>query len=262
MKLYKHISIFALVLAMATTMILTSNANAQTSRSAGNGSGKIGDINFNNVTLDNPMFRLGEAGLLLDNGGMSIEGQIGISTTGYRGRRLVCMVEPIIEGSYMEDNIGQCTAIYAFTPTAAQFSGNLSIAIPYSWLGMDLRRNSKITEPKNLQIQVTLVDWKSEKVLDTNTFDITADKMQFDGNNVPMNMLSSLFGGGVDGDVVHTCTACDGTGVCNSCYGDAYLDPSTCRKCATNPGVCRRCKGKGKEGAELQESGGLFDLFF
>ncbi|MDO5527692.1 MAG: hypothetical protein Q4F85_16595 [Prevotella sp.] len=43
----------------------------------------------------------------------------------------------------------------------------------------------------------------------------------------------------------------DGTGLCEYCDGDGFLDPSVCRKCAQNPGICRHCQGTGTETVKL-----------
>ncbi len=222
--------------------------------------GRIGDLSFKNLTLKNPMFRLGENGLILDQQGMSLEGTIPLTVNGQRGKRIVCLVEPIIEGSYMQDGIGECTAVYAFTATSDQFSGDLTIAIPYQWLGIDIY--SKVNEPKDIELSVTLADWASQTRLAQTVFDIDGSNMKLEGNVNPYAMLGELFEGSPQGNVISTCSACDGTGLCNSCYGDGYLDPSACRKCAADPGVCRRCHGTGEEGATVRESGGLFDLMF
>lgn len=238
----------------------TSSGAVRRTENESTSAAQIGDISFNNLTLKNPMFRLGDNGLILDQQGMSFEGTIPLTINGLRGKRIVCIVEPIIDGDYIQDKVGQCIAIYAFTSSSEQFSGDLTFAIPCQWMGIDLYSN--VNEPKNVQISVTLTDWAAQTRLAHTTFDISGSNMKLKENVNPYAMLGELFDGGPDGNVITTCSACDGTGLCDKCYGDGYLDPTQCRKCAADPGVCRRCHGTGEEGATVRESGGLFDLMF
>lgn len=244
-----------------TSKKAASTGSVRRSKDTSTSAARIGDITFNDLTLKNPMFRIGNnGGLVLDQQGMSLRGTIPLTVNGYRGKRIVCLIEPIIEGNYMQDGVGECTALYAFTSTSEQFSGDLTFAIPFQWLGIDIYSN--VNEPKNLQISVTLADWNAQTPLASTTFDIDGNSMKLSGNVNPYSMLGELFEGGTDGNLISTCSACDGTGLCNECYGDGYLDPSQCRKCSADPGVCRRCHGTGEEGSTLRESGGLFDLIF
>lgn len=235
-------------------------ASAGPSKQNATDDGKVISLLFNNITMNNPMFRQAEGGhLILDKQGMSLEGNISVNVKNHRGDRIVCLVSPIVNGNMLADSYGECTAIIAFTPNSESVQVNVPFALPYGWMGMNM--NSKMNEPENLQVEVNVIDLKREAVLASALFDIGPQHIQLNQQDVPMNMLSSLFGGTADGDLTHTCAACDGTGLCSQCYGDAYLSPSNCRHCAGNPGICRRCKGLGEEGTNVSGGGGLFDFF-
>lgn len=247
-------------LAMAATPKKTQRrSGATTTRKQANGT--VRSVMFKDFTFDNPIFRLTESGLALNQYGFSFAGTVGVTVNGVRGHRIACIVSPIVSGSYMEDQYGQCAAVYAFTPNSDSYSANIPIAMPYQWFGIDLFGNN--TDLESLHLGIWLVDFTGDKDLAEEIIELNSSNMNFRKDDVSPDMLASLLGGGVSGDVVHTCAACDGTGLCDSCYGDAYLDPSICRKCSANPGICRRCKGKGKEGSDIRYGGdSFFDIFF
>lgn len=243
----------ALSILMVLTALMANHISAA--------SGSVNAVKINNVGMGGHMFRLGENGLILDHTGMCMEGYIDVSADGQRGKRLVCLLEPIIDGQFMQDDIGELVGLYAFTVNSSQFRGKVKFGLPYTWFGLSM--NSKVNDVKDIKMQVTLVDWANEAVIDKKVITIGKNDINIDRNSMTSNLISGFFGGGVDGDVIHTCVACDGTGLCDSCYGEGYLDPKSCRKCAASPGICRRCKGEGKEGSEINDGGGgLFDLFF
>ncbi len=216
----------------------------------------VNSATVDNVGLDELFFRLGDD-LILEHSGMCIKGYVNVSVQGLRGKRLFCMVEPIVNGSMMEDRNGACNAIYAFTPTSASYTGKVAFAFPYNWTGLTL--NSKVTD-LDIKIQVSILDMTSKNpVMVEKTLDIDDSNTRIDPNRIAGDglgsMLGALFGGG---DRSVTCTLCDGTGLCPFCDGDGFIDPSLCRKCSRHPGICRRCHGNGEEEIEIRESGGWF----
>lgn len=210
---------------------------------------------IDNVGLNEPFFRFGD-NLIFDQTGMCMKGFVNVSVEGFAGKRLFCMVEPIVNGSTMADRSGSCNAVYAFAPSSSSYSGNVAFALPYQWAGLSM--NSKVNDDLDLKIQVKILDMTSDNpVLAEKIIAIDNTNTQVDPNRVATDglgsMLGALFGGG-DGSI--TCTSCDGTGLCPFCDGDGFIDPSMCRKCSAHPGICRRCHGKGEEEVEIRESGG------
>ncbi len=223
--------------------------------------GSVNSLMFRTVSMSNMLFRMDSNNqLFIDKQSMSLKGNLGVTISGQAGKRVICMVTPIVNGDVMADSRGECTALYAFTPTSNRYDADVEIAVPYSWLGIGL--NDKINEPKgDLGLSVAVLSLADDKVLAQGDFDLVAQNMTL-GELNPMEMVGSLFGNSADGDVVHTCSACDGIGLCPYCDGDAFFDPSVCRKCSANPGVCRRCHGIGEEGVEVDDGlGGFGGLF-
>lgn len=218
----------------------------------------INSAAINNVGLNETFFRLGE-NLMLENSGMCLKGVINVSVQGMRGKRIFCMVEPIVNGSTMEDRKGDCNAIYAIQPTSANYAAKVAFAMPYSWMGISF--NDRVDKERDIKLQVTILDLNAEKpVIATKTITLDQSNTRIDPNGIARggvgSLLGGLLGGGGDGTV--TCTSCDGTGLCPFCDGDGFIDPSVCRKCSQHPGICRRCHGKGEEEIEIKESGGWF----
>lgn len=213
-------------------------------------SGAVRSVTMDDILLSNDMFRITENGLIYDHGGFSFAGTLNVNVTGMRGKRVICFVSPVVNGSSMADNYGECTAIYPFTPTSENFNKAIKVALPISWFGIDIFSNNTTLE--SLQLNVALYDLNGDKFISEALIDLDQSNMDFRREDIADNMLMQFLGGGVSGNVIHTCTACDGTGLCDNCYGEAYIDPSVCRKCASNPGVCRRCKGKGEEGMNVR----------
>jgi len=109
---------------------------------------------------------------------------------------------------------------------------------------------------------------KEEPMIGSSVICMDPASIQVDGNAVQGQVLSDMFGGGSMGGMdlgglmgamfgggtdtaEHTCVKCDGTGVCEYCDGDGFLNPSVCRKCAQNPGICRNCGGSGTTTVKL-----------
>ena len=229
---------------------------------AQNSSIEIKSMKFDQMGMGGRMVRLSDDGIFLDDAGMHFEGYINMKINGYMGKRLVCMVEPLsTKGKKLADERGQMMNLTPFNVKSDQFSGELNVDVPYAWIEMDQK-------PTNFSFEVTIIgpDGKpiANKVLsvDPRTMKVDSDKMGskmmgdifgVSGNSeqevaagVMMNgLLGGLFGPSVTAE--HTCGACDGEGLCPECYGDAFLQPSLCRRCSRDPGICRRCKGSGKE---------------
>ncbi len=185
----------------------------------------INSAAINNVGLNEIFFRMGD-NLMLGNSGMCLKGFINVSVQGMRGKRIFCMVEPIVDGSMMQDSKGDCNAIYAIQPTSANYTGKVAFALPYSWMGISF--NDRVDKVRDLKLQVSIIDFNAEKpVIATKTITLDQSNTRIDPNGIVRD-------------------------------GDGFIDPSSCRKCSQHPGICRRCHGKGEEEVEIRESGGWF----
>ena len=225
---------------------------------------ELKSLSFNNIGMGGRLIRMGDNGILIDNAGMHLEGQLNMRVNGYMGQRLICAIAPVdAEGYSLADGNGNCIALVAFKVTSNQFTKNLPIEIPYTWIQAD--GNSV-----NLTFDVTILNSSVEevahKVITLNPNDVNIDR-----SNIGNKMLGDVLGFGGDGgseaDLMggliggllggpsasqeYICNACDGTGLCPECYGDAFFNPSICRRCAQDPGICRRCKGAKKETVDV-----------
>ena len=226
-----------------------------------NAANSINSLKIDNIGMGSRMIRMGKSGIILDNAGLCLEGKVSVTVEGQRGRRLLCILQPVQNGSFLKDRKGDVMSVLAFEPQSNSHTCSLPVEIPYSWLGIDLMSNKQTV--KDFTVDVMIVDLDKVDPLASKVITLTVEDIKIDRNQLPNHLLGSLFGGdSVDGDFITKCSACDGTGVCSNCDGDGFLDPSICRKCAEDPGICRRCKGLGKEGTEVDGGGSLFDLFF
>lgn len=240
----------------------TSTGSTGPTKQEATAAGSVTALLLDNITMNNPMFRLTkDANIILDKQGISIEGYVTVNVKNHRGDRILCFIKPIVDGNCFEDDKGDCEILVAFTPNSDSSTVNVPFAIPYSWLGIDM--SNKTDKPKSWQVQVQVMDLTDSNDIAWALFDIQPENVQINQQDLPMHMVESLFRGSADGDLTHTCTACDGSGLCAECYGDAYLKPSICRRCSDSPGICRRCKGIGEEGTNISGgSGDFFDLIF
>ena len=218
---------------------------------------------FNNMGMGGRMIRISDNGIFLDDAGMHFEGLLKMKVTGLRGERLICIVAPVDkDDNVMEDRQGELSNLTAFRVTSDNFTKTLPVEIPYTWINMERKEMS-------FRFDVTIVNSKMEEVgkqiIQVAPQDITVDRANMankmagdmlgfgggDGGGLDVGgLLGGLFGGS-DATSEHLCSACDGTGLCAQCYGDAFFDPSKCRRCAQDPGICRRCKGAKTETVEI-----------
>lgn len=221
----------------------------------------VNSLKIDNIGMGSRMIRLGKAGIMLDNAGFCLEGKVSVTVEGQRGQRLMCILHPVRNGSFLKDRKGDLMSVLTFEPESDNYTCSLPVEIPYSWLGIDMMSNKQTV--KDFTIDVMIVALDKNSTLASKVITLGGDDIKIDREQLPNHLLGSLFGGdSVDGDFITKCSACDGTGICSKCDGDGFFDPSICRKCAEDPGICRRCNGLGKEGTEVDGGGSLFDLFF
>ena len=227
---------------------------------------EIKSMKFDQMGMGGRMVRLSDNGIFLDDAGMHFEGFINMTINGFVGKRLVCMVEPLDkDGDRIADRKGQLMNLTAFNVKSNQFNGELNVDIPYAW--MDLK-----SKPTKFSYVITIIGPDGEPI-SSKTLNVDPQTIKVDGNKMGAKMMGDMFGvkgnsekdvaagvmmegllGGLFGPSVtaeHTCSACDGEGVCPECYGDAFLNPSLCRRCSRDPGICRRCKGSGTETVDI-----------
>lgn len=250
----------------------TSNIS-KTSRTAAKpapiGNGVIRNLEIDNMGLNEMIFRI-DRNLMLDHTGACMKGSITVAIPNSSGKRLFCIIEPLTEDdNLLRDNLGQCSAIFAINVTSPNFTEDVRFALPYQWCGFDMYTNLQQINPFKLGISIVdfslkdpviaaeivtidnnRVNFDQQRLLQSGISDLMGD---FGGGSSDMGMalIGGLFGGATD-TVTHTCGSCDGTGVCPHCDGAGFLDPADCRKCISNPGICRRCNGKGKESSEVE----------
>lgn len=225
-------------------------------------SGSINNVLVHTIGMGKTLIRMGENNIFLQKSGLCFEGTISFTVKGCLGKRLICSVSPIEDESYLADNKGTLSALYGFTPRTASYNGKVDFQMPVSWLGIDIF--SKNQEPRTMTIYIDIIDPATGNTIAADIVTLNNDNTKFDQNSSMASTISGMFGG-VSGDLINSCAACDGTGICNSCYGDAFFDPKVCRKCANHPGICRRCNGEGEEGTDIRgygSGGGILDLLF
>ncbi|MDE6100501.1 MAG: hypothetical protein K2G01_05600 [Paramuribaculum sp.] len=233
------------------------------------GNGMIRNLEIDNMGLNEMIFRI-DRNIMLDNTGACLKGSVSVAIPDCAGKRIFCIIEPLSsDNNLMRDNLGKCSAIFAIDVTSANFTGDIRFAVPYQWCGIGMNTNLQNVNP--FKFGISLVDFSlkdpvmadeivtvdnsrinldHQRVLQSGISDLMGD---FGGGSgdMGMAMLGTLLGGSTD-TITHTCGSCDGAGVCPHCDGVGFLDPSECNKCASNPGVCRRCNGKGKESSEVE----------
>lgn len=239
----------------------TSGQSPSSAAPAPAGKGIIRGLGIDNFSLDAAIFRFDED-LLYEHTGPCLKGFVTVSLPNKRGKRMFCMVQPLVDGEYVGDNSGACTALFAFQPTSANYTGNVRFAIPYHWSGMNLDSSLKDIPPFTLKISI--LDFSLDEPCIAEK-DITVDhsKISIDQENMILDSFSTLLrdsdGGSLIGEffssqetVKRRCRSCDGTGLCPHCNGYGYIDPSKCAKCRNNPGLCRRCNGSGEETLKVE----------
>lgn len=220
----------------------------------------IGVVKIDNIGMNKRMVRLSENGLIVDNAGMCVEVNVKVKATGLAGGRLLCQVMPTDqEGNMYEDKYGLISSSGAINIPTSNFSGDMTIPLPFAWVINDA--NQKM-ESVNLGVSLICFgdeeedDIEDSKIVHLSGADIDIDRSQLGrkligdalGFSDEAGAMETLLGGlfdTSDAESTQPCPVCDGTGVCQHCDGDAYVDPRVCRKCNADPGICRRCKGTG-----------------
>lgn len=235
------------------------------------GNGIIQNIGFDNLGLNENIFRL-DRDLIFDRTGLCLKGFVTVSIDNQGGNRLFCIIEPLMGDDLVNDGVGVCRAIFAFEPTSSNYCGDVRFAIPYQWSGMNMNSNLQSVESFNLRI--TIADFSQENpILTAETVTIDQSRINLDKERITQSGLSEILGGSSTGNfgldmisgmfgsgdtITHKCGSCDGTGLCPYCDGKGFIEPSSCSKCSSNPGVCRRCHGKGEETSEVEINTGFW----
>lgn len=240
---YRNLYVIIVLLSFFSLGVYASQANAATLT--------IGRVTADNIGMNKRVVRMNDNGILLDNSGMCLEVTVNFTASGLAGERVICCVAPLSPDGYMlSDRMGDAVSLGAINVPSDNYSGKFNIVLPYTWITKGDKMNIK-----SLNLGVSLICPDEENVSAEKSVALTENDIHIDGRNLggklmtdmfgsPLDMLGGLFGGG-DVEATHDCPACDGTGVCQHCDGDAYFSPSVCRKCSSDPGICRRCKGTG-----------------
>lgn len=220
-------------------------------------------MTFDAVGIGGRMVRLGDNGIFLSDAGMHFEAPLTLKATGYRGRRVVCVVMPLDnDGNSYVDGKGEVMTLIPFTPSSDKFTGTLNVEVPYAWLDME-------NKPTTMKFAMGIINPETMEMEDPAVLTVDLTKMNIDREHVGEKLLGDVLGvgstnssdmlggligsffGGSDATARSLCSACDGMALCPVCYGDAFLDPSRCRRCSNDPGICRRCRGTGKESVDI-----------
>lgn len=220
------------------------------------GSLSVGSVTVDNVGLNKRLIRLDDNGIIVDNSGMCLEVSVGIKATDMSGRRVLCIVNPLDEdGNTLADRSGEAMSVVAITIPSANYNGKLMVPMPYQWVVTDQTRALN-----KIKLGVSLLCIGDKNSGEFKIVDLDGSTIKVDRSNMGAKLMGDMFGGsgggglgsllggllgGSDAESTEPCPSCEGTGVCPHCDGDGFLDPKSCRKCASDPGICRRCKGEG-----------------
>ena len=231
------------------------------------GTVQFGKMIINNMGGGGRMVRMGDNGIFLDQTGFCMESEVTLKLNGFNNQRLVLVVMPAdVDGNVFEDRRGEMMTMVGFKVMGNQASKTVKVKLPMTWV---YENDKKVRLTFQLSVLDSDVNEVASKLVTINPTDVNIDR-----NQLPGKMMGDIFGGGDDedgGDLVggllgglfggpsatqeHLCSACDGTGLCPDCYGDAFFKPSSCRRCGNDPGICRRCKGNKKEKVEVELNG-------
>ena len=218
----------------------------------------IGKVSIDDIGMSRRLLRMNDNGLIVDQSGLCLEVSVNINASGIMGKRVICEVVPLSsDGRTWVDAKGEVAAIEGVTVPTNSYSGKVVLPMPYSWIV-----NEDSQKSKTVCMMVTVACMEEDGLVESKDItiqesDINIDKKQI-GNKLMSDMLGGGSGGGglmegligglfdtSDAESTEPCPACDGTCVCVYCDGDGFFDPKSCRKCANDPGICRRCKGEG-----------------
>ena len=243
------------ILAIVTMLSLTETTQAASPVT-------IKGLTLDRVAMGGRMYRMSDNGLFLDDAGMSMETTLTLSVTGMTGKRLIAIIHPLDnEGNILADDEGEAMTMVPFRVSGDGKNCRMTFRLPYGWLPID-QKNKKI---EKMKFGISVLDSKKEEIF-SEVYTYDPRNFKTDSKNMPDQLMGDIFGGGGGngpgmglGDLIggmfggntatteQLCGACDGMGVCPQCYGDAFFDPSVCRRCSQEPGVCRRCKGQKTE---------------
>jgi len=210
----------------------------------------LGSVTVENVGINKRLVRMNDSGLIIEDSGLCLEISVNYHSSGLTGARVICLIHPLdAQGNMLADRTGDAVSLGAVTIPSSHHNGTLVIPVPYQWITADGENK------KSVQMGVSLVCVGNEEIGEDKIVTLSEADMQIDRRNLGSKMMSDVLGSpgdilsglfsSSDAESTEPCVACDGTGVCPHCDGDAYLDPSSCRKCSADPGICRRCKGTG-----------------
>lgn len=212
----------------------------------------VGSVSIDNIGMNKRLIRLNDNGILIDNSGICVEVSVGIKAGDLTGHRVLCIVNPLdSEGNILADSNGEAMSATALTIPSVNYAGKVMLPIPYGWL------NSL----NNVKLGVSLMCLGNDEVGEMKVIDLDSNSINIDKSRVGNKLMGDMLGGsssgglggilmeglfgGSDAESTQPCPSCEGTRVCQHCDGDGFFDPKSCRKCATDPGICRRCKGEG-----------------
>lgn len=220
---------------------------------------------INNVGMGMPIVRLHDSGIFLSNTGVSLIGKLSVKVNGLAGKRLIMLFEVLDEnGESQSDNYGNTAYAIPLQVSSSSNSYEVEVRIPYGWIDLEKK-------PEVLNFGVTMMDFSADEgkgLVGMSLINMDPASISINHDDVHSQAMSDIFGGGSAGGIdlggivgamlgggtdtaEHTCMKCDGTGLCEYCDGDGFLNPSVCRKCAQNPGICRHCQGTGTTTVKL-----------
>ena len=254
--------------ALCMLVVAAISASAQTA------SANVTGLRIDNIGIANRVFRMTDNGdLFIDQAGMHMEVTMDVATSSLAGHRLICVLMPESpDGNNFRDRSGDLMSMGAITPASDQASSSVVLPIPYQWVVRDGEKVQSII----FTAMVMDMESEGEPILTHRTIHIDPSQVNVNKNDLPGHMLGQLFGGGgrnsqssgggllgslfggPSATTSRDCSACDGLGICPHCDGDGFFNPSLCRKCSRDPGVCRRCRGEGSEEVEVEIHDSLF----
>lgn len=274
----KSLNIAAICLILLSGMVKDAQGqtkNASTTQNTSASSVKINGLRIDNIGISDHIFRQTDNGdLFLDQAGMHLEVTMNVTAKGVAGERLICCLEPLSpDGNTFHDNQGDLISMRGFTPTSGSTTTAIKIPIPYNWV---IREDEKIQTISFLAS--VLIPMRGENgIMAEQTINVDPTQVNVDKDQLPGHLIGQLFGGsssknsqsgigsligslfgGPTATSTRDCSACDGMGICPHCDGDGFFAPDICRKCAKNPGVCRRCGGSGTEEIEMELHESIF----
>lgn len=218
----------------------------------------VKDVSVTDVCMNKRMVRLDGNGIFADNCGMGVVVAVDLSAEGLAGQRVLCVVQPLDdEGDELQDSEGTAMSVIAFNVAGNEENCTVTVPMPHAWV---VREDTRNTRRVKFGVSAVAI---GQEIGDERIFTLDESKMKIDNKNLPEKLMSDMMGvesGGSmgmagallgslfdssDASSEQECPSCEGSRICPHCDGDAYFNPSVCRKCTKDPGFCRRCKGEG-----------------